>query len=339
MSCFVKFVKYNEKTLASLNNKTIKFSTVFEFNDFNELQYISDFNVSSEEIKETLKETLLKNIKKNPQYKCYLINNADKSGKYCRKYLIEFAERLNQFSQDNDNVFICTDFPLITELLAYSSVGIFSVSNIRVFCDDSAQLMFAHYADNLKGLALIYETSNNTTFQFKEISYENMEERLIYGCCYFNLAKNNLNEYTICRNCKDRILKIHKEMSRYQIDACSRPCSGGLAGRITEWLEGKFEEVEDFLKKSKKWSYEWEYRLIDNPGVKEAKEAGVELKAILYTPRLKKENFKTLKKIKKQKYPNNLILQEIKPSDKKFEFLVDQVRSIDWLKKFKIKPD
>lgn len=36
---YVKFVPYNEKTLAGLINKTVKFSTVYEFNDFNELRF------------------------------------------------------------------------------------------------------------------------------------------------------------------------------------------------------------------------------------------------------------------------------------------------------------
>ncbi len=38
---FVKFVRYNNHTLSNLINKTIKFSTVYEFNDFNELHYLS----------------------------------------------------------------------------------------------------------------------------------------------------------------------------------------------------------------------------------------------------------------------------------------------------------
>ena len=36
---FVKFCRFDVNTLTKLKNKEIKFSTVFEFNDFNELNY------------------------------------------------------------------------------------------------------------------------------------------------------------------------------------------------------------------------------------------------------------------------------------------------------------
>jgi hypothetical protein len=41
--------------------------------------------------------------------------------------------------------------------MVFNSVGIFCASCINVFANDSAQLMFAHYAKNCRGIALIYQ--------------------------------------------------------------------------------------------------------------------------------------------------------------------------------------
>ncbi len=38
--CFVKFVQFNDKTIQTIVNQTVKFSTVYEFNDLNEQNVI-----------------------------------------------------------------------------------------------------------------------------------------------------------------------------------------------------------------------------------------------------------------------------------------------------------
>ena len=43
---FVKFVPWNERTLSNLINKTIRFSTVFDFNEFNEFRCFSTLEVN-----------------------------------------------------------------------------------------------------------------------------------------------------------------------------------------------------------------------------------------------------------------------------------------------------
>ena len=45
--------------------------------------------------------------------------------------------------------------PTVLEHIAYIETGIFCLSGTEVFKDDAAQLMFAHYANNLQGLALV----------------------------------------------------------------------------------------------------------------------------------------------------------------------------------------
>jgi hypothetical protein len=159
MTYFVKFVPYNANTLSSLINKTIKFSTVYEFNDANELNYIASPQV---EAKDFRIHADLKTMLDDLRTRWSLFENALKSGRHDRKYMSKFKEKLNKYS-DNLEIFDDNEMRVLIENLVFSSVGIFCTSRIDVFCDDSAQLMFAHYADNLKGLALIYENSATST--------------------------------------------------------------------------------------------------------------------------------------------------------------------------------
>ena len=58
----------------------------------------------------------------------------------------------------------------------YSIVGIFCTSSFTVFENDAAQVMFAHYGDDLKGLALIYEHENFKENIFK-IDYKSFRDQ------------------------------------------------------------------------------------------------------------------------------------------------------------------
>lgn len=152
---FVKFVRYNDKTISSLINKTVKFSTVNEFNDFNELRDTGNLEPDTS-VKKVIIEAL-SNIRKRIE----IIGYARLTYKYNKGYLAGFEKRLNAFDKIGSNVFFdennkINDWPLLTECFVYSIVGIFCISSLEVFKDDSAQLMFAHYAENLKGLALVY---------------------------------------------------------------------------------------------------------------------------------------------------------------------------------------
>lgn len=64
---------------------------------------------------------------------------------------------------------------LYEEATAYTSVGIFCMSNMSVFEDDAAQLMFAHYAKNSAGLALIYQYRKKPS-QALPIDYANFPQ-------------------------------------------------------------------------------------------------------------------------------------------------------------------
>lgn len=49
MSKIIKFLKPNKYTLFGLINKKIKFSTVYELNDFNEMNYFSNYTINLKE--------------------------------------------------------------------------------------------------------------------------------------------------------------------------------------------------------------------------------------------------------------------------------------------------
>lgn len=146
----VKFMRWDVNTISALVRKTIKFSTVFDFNDFNEYRYIGLSRVPhGDNVEDEIKE---------------IINSKLDDLEFTSDFLRLARERYGLDLSDNDkNNAVDSYIGILEEALAYRSVGIFSSSNLKVFETDSAQLMFAHYADNLKGLALIYEIdqSNN----------------------------------------------------------------------------------------------------------------------------------------------------------------------------------
>ena len=153
----VKFAPWNEKTISSLLNKTIKLSTVYDFNDFNEYRYIPTLfygtKTNIDYTNDTLKilEKKCKNVDFLSNLKTLSMETLNHEGK---TKIINFLKE-GKVKQLLDPKEKCLS--ILNENLAYSSVGIFCISKLDVFKDDSAQLMFAHYAQNLKGIALIYE--------------------------------------------------------------------------------------------------------------------------------------------------------------------------------------
>lgn len=184
------------------------------------------------------------------------------------------------------------EWRFILENLAYSSVGIFCVSHIDVFEDDSESLMFAHYAQNLSGLALVYHVEAP-----HKIIYELEGPR---GGC----------------GAEDKILN-----------------------EIIGWGEGDFSDINEglqsFIKKSKKWEYENEYRLFSKPGLQRAENQGIRLKAILYTPRFQEADVDVLKNINDKFYEGSI---EIKPihsnisPGKGFNITNEKQKVSEWLK-------
>ncbi len=171
--CFVKFVQFNDRTIQTIINKTVKFSTVYEFNDLNEQnpivtsphkrhtvidklkEYLSDAN-KRENVIDKIKENVLCNDENIP--KCNQIN----------QYLQTIASALRNSNWDILEWF---SWSTLIAHISYIETGIFCLSGAEVFKDDAAQLMFAHYAENLQGLALVYTLGINATSP-KKITYD-----------------------------------------------------------------------------------------------------------------------------------------------------------------------
>jgi hypothetical protein len=262
----VKFVPYNENTLSTIINKTIRFSTVYEFNDFNEFAYYgTDCNGHEKTFWEIFEEKFNDN-----DFRCRLLKNASEAGHYNAEYINNFKNRLSTHIKDNSTLSLKEDYPFIIENTLYSSIGIFCVSSLDVFCDDSAQLMFAHYGGRLKGLALIYEINRS----LGRVEYD--KDRVSGGCPFI-------------------------------------------------WLKGDYSDMQNFLKKSKKWEYEKEWRIFNTPGNQKAEDYEITLRAILYTVRFSNNNIITLNNINEIFYKKDLIINGVRPNHHISErkFLID----------------
>lgn len=262
MSYFVKFCPYNHNTLSNIINKTVRFSTVYEFNDFHELAYISTLKQNpSDELKKKISEKLRDHnfryevIKNLPNY-IYNTEYIDKT----KKELLRDPESISDGFLD-----------IIEENVTYNCVGILCLSSPCVFCNDAANLMFAHYADNLHGIALIYKIDNN---DINEIEYTD-------------------NKMTVL---EDKIAKY--------------------------WIDGRFDKknMSVFLKKSPSWSYEKEWRMLSKPGIQNAKDLQIELKAILHTTKLHGHKLDTLKKINETSYNNAINIIKLEQSNSHYRF-------------------
>lgn len=156
--CFIKFVQFNDRTIQTIINKTVKFSTVYEFNDLNEQSVIVGsphvFPAAIAELKEYLSDTnkrenVISKIKEN-----VLCNDENiPKRNQISQYIQTIASALrNPTWDDFEDIYWAT----VIEHISYIETGIFCLSGAEVFKDDAAQLMFAHYAENLQGLALVY---------------------------------------------------------------------------------------------------------------------------------------------------------------------------------------
>lgn len=110
--------------------------------------------------------------------------------------------------------------------------------------------------------------------------------------------------------------------------------SYGEHNRILRWAEEKYEanDMDDFITKTNKWSYEKEHRVFAKPGFCKAEDHGIKLKAILHTPKLNDCYLASLKAINKSMYGGELIIQEFDPSHGSHAFTVNGKLVNEWLK-------
>lgn len=286
---YVKFVRWNVHTISNLINQEIRFSTVYDFNDFNELGYIGDTEIKKDNyelVKSELKKaTFLENIRK------MVVLQSQKP------YIDEIIDLVLENKHDQ----LLTDkyAALLHEHIAFSNVGIFCLSDTIVFKDDSAQLMFAHYGDNLKGLAFIYEV-----YEVKEA------KKIDYGD-----GDNEKQDESNNKKCE------------------KKPPICNKSGCLQQWCEGIYEDMDSFTRKSEKWKYEKEHRVFNKPGIALAEAHNIKLMGILYTSRFSGDH-KLLTEINERIYDGKLRIKNIEPSFTEYRFKMNQNDFIDidkWL--------
>jgi hypothetical protein len=158
---FVKFSKFNVGTIAGLINKTVKFSTAYEWNDPNELNLGIGRNLSGCVEDSKYRDDFLKFITK-------VMQDPDRLVKLKQVRLLGLPgttyDNWKKIIEGNTPEVIFEQhekiIPDLVDIVHLSSVKMFCVSSATVFDDDSAQIMFSHYADNWQGIACIYEITS-----------------------------------------------------------------------------------------------------------------------------------------------------------------------------------
>lgn len=171
--CFIKFVQFNDRTIQTIINKTVKFSTVYEFNDLNEQNVMvspqHEYPTVIAKLKEYLsddnkRENVISKIKGN----VLCDDENDHKLNQISQYRQTIASTLrNPTWDDFEDIYWAT----VIEHISYIETGILCLSGAEIFKDDAAQLMFAHYAENLQGLALVYILDANAILP-EEVAYD-----------------------------------------------------------------------------------------------------------------------------------------------------------------------
>jgi hypothetical protein len=165
---YVKFVPLNEYTYSSLINKTVKFSSVYDFNDFNEEGiFVTNSKIGWESGCKKIRTFLSKYLSNKTN-----ISKVAAAALHNSSYTSDYKNHLiNELNMGGVEYAIERHYSALIEIITYLEIGILCLSRVDVFKDDAAQLMFAHYANNLKGLALIYKAKNAKILH--EVEYKN----------------------------------------------------------------------------------------------------------------------------------------------------------------------
>lgn len=308
---YVKFRPFDENTLIHLINQSIRFSTVYDFNDFSEFHgllaesKVKESNSKQEEmrLKKQLNEKLknrelmtiiLENRHHSTLYKGPFVEAIKKwhdqfekrgflgspektiqsFGEYIEKYPENYWGR-NKNEKDLHKICEQALYRFLLEHIIWASLGIFSLSHSDVFNSHAAMLMFAHYAKKAFGVALIYEYCGNKS------------DNLLHEVNYLSAAEFHEKQKALTRSDVENIFKeivIEKEKKENREEKEKITDSNLLA---------------PFLMKMHEWKYEHEYRIFCKKGThsEKAKDSQLKLKAILYTGRLSVDQQKAIKSL------------------------------------------
>lgn len=173
---FVKFRKWNNHTIDSLISKKVRLSRVFDFNDFNEYNFSM---LPNEYVHCDYKKFIRKQIEPllcDDTYKKTLLQFAKDTGR-----IDKILQKINDAMHGQGFIKLFEEefekdlFMTFCEHYVAYHMAIFCISDINVFEGDAAQLMFAHYAENCSGVALIYKNKGKKGIE--KIKYREMNAR------------------------------------------------------------------------------------------------------------------------------------------------------------------
>lgn len=307
---YVKFRPFDENTLIGLINQSIRFSTVYDFNDFSEFHGLlaeGEVKESNSKQEKLRLEKQLNEKLKNRELMTIILENRHHSTLYkgpfveaIKKWHDQFEKRgflhslektINSFGRhmkDNRKEYwgsdsskkdlpkICEQalYGFLLEHIIWASLGIFSLSHSDVFNSHAAMLMFAHYAKKAFGVALIYEYCGNKS------------DNLLHEINYLSPTEFHEKQKALTRSHVENIFEAIV-MKEEKIETDEKE-------KVTD---SKY--LEPFLMKMHEWKYEHECRIFCKKGThsEKAKDSQLKLKAILYTGRLSVDQQKAIKSL------------------------------------------
>jgi len=196
---YVKFSKYDNHVIENLVNKTCWFSTVYNFNDIAE-QCLVIFSDKLEKDSNIYKE--IKSFLNHDHNATCLVNAISGNPYFENKEVKAWTNEIISCIRHNRTCSLDPEqFNCVLQHAIYLKTGIFCLSKLKVFDDDAAQIMFAHYAENLKGVALIFQSDG--VISNAEVLYEDQTDITSDSDDYLSLLKGTgrdkyFNKKSIC---------------------------------------------------------------------------------------------------------------------------------------------
>jgi len=323
----VKFVPWNEYTISNLINKKIRFSTVFDFNDFNELHYIGGGKaICDDEKYQSEWRRLIQKFVEDKTLILKLISNLENTN-YKPEYISKLREILISEKLDNAGNILkeLSNYEhmdrMLEENIAYNVVGVFCCSDIGVFIPKHEPSEVCQVIEEDKSI-ICEVLGEHPDYSYKTLSIGD-NAPIMFAHYAKNLSGVALI-YEVLPVCEIVDMKYRFTM----------PGSEGLAERACDWMNGEFDNVNDFLNKSKSWEYEKERRIFNKPGNKEAEACGLKLSAVFHTRRFEKQNLATLNEINKAIYNEGLLVRECIQNSCGYNFVImddEKMTVCEWI--------
>ena len=323
MMLFAKFQKFSNKpknklcnlctppiyTAQNLKKKEVRFKNVYSFNDWYETYGYQYFKDSA---KDLAKKEVVKGARALKDRIEALREDKDFMKSFNEEYKTRIAGEPNDAS--------------LLEYCVLSFVGVFCVSDFeKVFSDgaeNTAHLMMAHYADDYKGIVLIYshkKSDRHVSNTFSKINYQK-DPMMVHQLTTDDIIKiidDRKRTKISKKKTLIRFLKKYLYLKKIGI------------GNTKKNKNIQKEDINKILKKislfekNGYWEYEKEHRMLNTEGAHKISDVGLELRYILHTKLLQEKDYSKIKNILSEQY-KDVELIEMHPYPGKHNFRIFQ---------------